>query len=137
MAKLDEKQKERLRTATVEVLLELRRAYLSTDAGRKNYRKNWEVLIARARSAAKTTESPAEWFTCMLRKLQIPTVSLGNSSCSIDLVQAVTEMDCRTAWLDLVEQEYGLLFALARDVAEKRAIDKDAEKEAERGTETV
>lgn len=132
MARIDEKQKERLRTATVEVLLELRRAYLRTPQA--NVRKNWDMLISRTRAAVTSTTSPEEWFTAMLRGLKIETLSLSNCGSSAELIGLVTEMQCRRGWLDLVEREWGHLIGMARNIAEQRAADRDAEKEAENGS---
>lgn len=128
MARLDEKEKERLRTLTVEVLLQLRRAYLQTP--KKNVRKNWDLLISRTRATIVSTTSPEEWFTAMLRGLKIERLNLDSCACLSELVQAVTELDCRRAWLDLVEREWGHLFALARGIAEQRTEDRGAEEEA-------
>ena len=128
MAKLSESQKETLRTQTVEVLLSLRRAYLQTSG--KIVRKNWVFLIARTRAAAVTTTSPEEWYTEMLRSLKIESVGLDSSSCLAELVDMVTEAKCRREWLDLVEREWGHLFAMARRLVEQRK----AEAEEDNGT---
>lgn len=128
MSRIDEAQKEKLRTATVEVLLELRRAYLRTPGA--NPRKNWDILIARTRACITSTTSPEEWFTAMLRGLKIDSLSLSNCASSAELIGLVTEMQYRRGWLNLVEREWGHLIGMARTIAEQRAEDREAEKEA-------
>lgn len=66
----------------------------------------------------------------MLRGLKIETPSKDSSSCSRELVDAVTELQCRWQWLDLVEREYGYIIGIAQGIAEQRAEDRAAEKEA-------
>lgn len=114
---ISENAKERLRTATVEVLLDLRAAYL---AGGASPLKHWDQLHDRLRSAARTTDSPEEWHSAMLRSLQL--AAANSSACSglKRLVDLVHELDARRAWFDLLEREHGYLIALTRLDSEKR-----------------
>ena len=121
---LDEKAKERLRTQTVEVLLEFRAAYLASPGA--NALKHWDQLQERLRAAARTTASPEEWATKMRRDLNLGASSSSGSRALIDLVHEVTERSARREWLDLLEREHGYLIALARLTAEKRKETKDA-----------
>ena len=115
---IDEAAKEKLRTATVEMLLEMRSAYLRT--GQANALKHWEILQNRTRAAARTSASPEEWATKLQRDLQIPSLGKNASQALTDLVHEVTELGCRTDWLDLVEKEIGYLMAMARLTSEQR-----------------
>lgn len=125
---LEEQEKERLRTLTVEVLLELRGAYLSTYGSRVSM-AHWEQIQNRMRSATRTTTGPEEWVTDLCRSLRL--VAQGPLGCAavVDLVAAVRERSCATAWLDLIDREWGYIMALTRLSAEKRKADR-AEKNA-------
>lgn len=122
--KLDEQAKEKLRTETVEVLLDLRAAYLATAGA--NPLKHWDQLQDRMRAAARTCASPEEWVTKMARDLQLSAPSLTSSRSLLALVGEVSERHCRREWLDLVEREHGYLLALARLAAEQRRAARDA-----------
>lgn len=133
MVRLSEEQKERLRTLTVEYLLEVRRAYLMAGASPL---KHWDQIQSRLLSAARRSTTADEWTTALLRGLQLPALGgsrRGGSSASralIDLTSAVREADAAAEWLDLIQREYGLLMALTREAAEKRA---DARMDKETG----
>jgi hypothetical protein len=118
MPRLDEGQLERLRTKTVELLLELRAAYLRTPGC--SPLKHWEVLQNRLLSAARRAASPDEWSTLMMRGLQLP--NLRSSACQalVDLGAAVRELGAQREWLDMLEREYGLLMAMTRLAAERQ-----------------
>jgi hypothetical protein len=122
---LDEKQRERLRTATVELLLAVRTEYLRTPGA--NPLKHWEQLANRSLSAARTSATPEEWATQLQRRLQIPNMLSSGCSALMDLVHVVTELKAASAWLALVEREHGYLMAQTRLIAEQRA---DARAEA-------
>lgn len=128
---LEENDKERLRTLTVEVLLALRAEYLRTPQA--NILKHWDMIQTRMRSASRTCATPEEWATSVARRLQIGTLGVASARCLTDLVHVVTEKRCASDWLDLVERETGYLMAMARLCAEQR---KEA-KEAARGNEAV
>jgi hypothetical protein len=128
MPRLSEDQKEKLRTQTVEVLLSLRRSYLQTSG--KNVRKNWDILISRTRAAAVTTTSPEEWYTEMLRGLKIESISVDSSNCLAELVDTVADAKCQREWLDLLEREWGHLFAMARRLVEERKAAAETAEEA-------
>lgn len=115
---IDEQAKERLRTLTVETLLGLRAAYLATPG--INALKHWDQMQDRARAAARTCGSPEEWVTKVARDLQLPAFSVGTAESAVALVHEVTEQSARNAWLDLVEDELGYLFALCRLESERR-----------------
>jgi hypothetical protein len=121
---LDEKQKEKLRTLTVELLLELRASYLASPGA--NTLKHWDQLQERMRAAARTTASPEEWATKMRRDLNLPAPSSSGSKALVELVHAVTEKSARRDWLDMLDKEHGYLIALTRLSAEKRKEARDA-----------
>lgn len=121
---MDEPAKEKLRTLTVEVLLELRNAYLRDGA---NPLKHWEQLQNRMRSASRRSRTPEEWATMIARGLQLRAFGSSGSQALIDLVAVVAEQGCAAEWLDLVEREYGFLMALTRRCAEQRREAKDKE----------
>jgi hypothetical protein len=131
--RLQESEKEKLRTETVEVLLSIRAAYLAQGA---NALKHWTQLSDRMRGAVRTSESPEEWYTTMLRTLQIRAApSLLSSTCLLELADHVRELGAASEWLDMVEREYGLLIAMARKTAEERR-DREHREDAH-GTEKV
>lgn len=115
---LNDEQKETLRNLTVELLLDLRAAYLQTPGC--NVLKHWTTLQDRMRSAARTCESPEEWVTTMIRTLQLHAATESSSRSSRDLADAVRELGAAHAWLDLVEREFGYLIASARGLADQR-----------------
>lgn len=125
VAKLDEKQKEQLRTLTVEMLLELRRAYLATPGC--NPLKHWDQLQNRMLSAARRSASPDEWATLMQRGLQLPALSKSGCRALIDLGGTVRELGAAADWLALIERELGLVMAMTRLAAEKRREQYDTE----------
>ena len=118
MAKLQESQREKLRTLTVEFLLTARAAYLATP--QSNALKHWEILQNRVLSAARRSATADEWTTSVLRGLQVPSLSSSGSSSLQELCAVVREYGAATEWLDLIQRETGLLFAMARLAAEAR-----------------
>jgi len=129
---IDEPTKEKLRTLTVETMLELRRAYLGTPG--VNALKHWDQLQDRARAAARTCASPEEWVSKMARDLQLPAFNATASDSAVTLVHVVTERGARNEWLDLMEDELGYLLALCRLESERRkeASEKAPEKHSRR-----
>jgi hypothetical protein len=115
---VDELERERLRTLTVECVIELRTMYLRTPGC--SVLKHWDQITDRLRSAARQSESPEEWLTAMLRGLQISSPEANSSRCFRDLADYVREQQCAREWLDLLEREFGYLIAVARGVAEQR-----------------
>lgn len=115
---LTETQKERLRTMTVELLLDLRAQYLRTPGC--NVLKHWDQLTTRMRTCAAMTANPDEWATLMLRKLQVPSPSRRSSDSLMSLSHAVRELGAASEWLDLIEREHGFLIASARQISEQR-----------------
>ena len=116
--RLNEEQKERLRNLTVEVLLDVRGAYLKTPGC--NVLKHYDQIQDRMRAAARQASSPEEWVTTMTRTLQLSSPTTATSHSFRDLADAVREMRAAREWLDLVEVEFGYLMAVARGAAEKR-----------------
>lgn len=130
----DEKGKERLRTLTVEVLLGLRSAYLASPGA--NALKMREMLPNRSRAALRTTQSPQEWHTRLVRNLQIGDIDKyrKNSSGSralIDLVDYVEGNDARMAWREMMRSEEMYIFSLVWVTAEERKAAKLAEEGSE------
>lgn len=127
--KLGEQEKERLRTLTVEVLLTVRAAYLAEG---NNALKHWTRITDRMRGACRTSENPEEWYSTILRTLQIQSApSLASSRCLLELADYVRERGCAEDWLDLIEREWGLVIAIMRDAAEKKAEARNKQEEAE------
>lgn len=124
---LNQQEKERLRTATVELLLVVRAAYLATPGA--NALKHWELLSNRLLSSARTSATPEEWSTQLCRSLQIQSLSSSACSALVDLVHIVTERNCASEWLQLLEKEQGYLMAQCRLIAEQRKEAREAAKE--------
>lgn len=118
MARLDDAQLEKLRTQTVELLLDLRGEYLRSPQA--NALKNWELLQTRALRAARRAATVEEWETIVRRALQLGPPSKWTCSSLLDLSSSVRELGASREWLEMVEREYGLLFAMAMRAAEAR-----------------
>lgn len=121
---IDEKQRERLRDLTVDVLLEVRASYLGTAGA--NVLKHWDMIQDRLRSAARTSANAEQWLTSVSRSLKLPAPSVRFSDSTLALTGAVRELKCEDAWLSLLEEEYGYLMATARAVSEQRKAKKEA-----------
>lgn len=124
MPSLSDEKKERLRTLTVEFLMEVRRAYLMAGASPL---KHWDQIQSRLLSAARRSTTADEWTTALLRGLQLPALGgsrKGGNNASralIDLTSEVRESGAASEWLDMIQREYGLLMALTREAAERRS----------------
>jgi len=129
---LDEAKKERLRTLTTDLVLQVRSEYLRSGHG--NVLKHWEQLETRLRAAASTSSNPEELVTRYARSLQL--VGLGKESCRVlaELADYVREHGCATEWLELIDQESAYLMALARLQSEQR---KEAREEQRLTREAV
>jgi len=128
---LDEQAKEQLRTRTVELLLDLRMAYLRSPSG--NALKVREILPNRSKAALRTCQSPAEWATRVAQNLGIRQWDSSGSRALIDLVDYVESNDARSVWRDLFSREMGYWFALVWVTAEERRDAKAAARDAEKG----
>lgn len=115
MARLSEAERERLRTLTVEYLLDVRAAYLAAGASPL---KHWEQLQNRMLSAARRSTSADEWATALCRGLQLPALGPRGAASLVALSGAVREAGAARQWLDVVQAEYGLLMAMARLAAD-------------------
>ena len=115
---LDEIAKEKLRSLTVELLLEVRAAYLSTPHA--NALKHWDMIQDRIRLAARTTTGAEEWATSIARALQLGAPRASYSAALMALTHEVHERRAASSFLDLVDSEWGFLMALARSIAEQR-----------------
>ena len=122
---LSEPEKEKLRSATVEMLLEMRTAYLRTAGA--NVLKHWDMLQARMRSAARTSSNVEEWATDMSRSLRLDAPSASYSETLRNLADRAREHG--GAFLDLIDSEYGYILAMARAVAEQRKEARDVRNE--------
>ncbi len=119
---LNENEKEALRDRTVDVLLELRSAYLRTST--PNILKHWDMLQDRTRAAAMSTSSVEEWVTHVSRSLRL---GPPNPACSVtigQLASAVRDRKAAREWLQLIEDEYGYLMAKAREISELKKKEK-------------
>lgn len=103
----DDGWRERAEAATVRMLDAARRDYLQTTGA--SPLRQYEQLSNRARSAARTSATVAEWATALLRGLRIAAPSSWTSSALADLREAVAGRN--DAFLALVESEWGLLIA--------------------------
>lgn len=115
---MNEIEKEKVRSLTVEVLLDLRAAYLRTP--RCSVLKHWSQLQDRMRAATRQSESPEEWLTTMVRTLGLDAPQASSSRSFRDLADFVRERGAAREWLSLLEREYGYVMAVARGVAEQR-----------------
>jgi hypothetical protein len=116
MAKLNDERAERLRTKTVELLLEVRRAYLAIGA---NPIKHWDQIQSRMLSAARRSTTVDEWVSSLCRGLGLPALNSLASSAVVSLSAEVREADVSREWLDLMQREYGLLMAMTRLAADE------------------
>lgn len=121
---LSEEAKERLRTLTVEMILDVRAAYLRTS--QVNVLKHWEMIQDRIRLASRTASSAEEWCTTLARSLQIGAPSPRYSETMMALTHEVREQRAASAWLDLVGNEWGFLMAMARQISERRSDERKA-----------
>lgn len=114
---MTEETAEKLRKATVRVLLGIRSAYLAAGA---NPLKHWDQLADRLRAAARTSGSVPEWYATMTRTLAIGgSLSSGSSADVVELQRVVTEEASAEEWLDLLEREHAFIMAMARLEAEQ------------------
>lgn len=123
---LNEEEKEKLRTRTVEFLLCLRAQYL---AGGANALRHYDQIQNRMLAAARQSATAEEWTTAMMRGLQLPAPNSSTCSAILDLSNAVRdvgEQGCEE-WFGLLEREYGLLMALVRKCAEERKAKRESE----------
>jgi hypothetical protein len=132
---IEKKAKERLQSLTVEVILEMRRAYLQTST--PNILKHWDLLQNRMLAAARTTSGPEEWATSVARGLHLEAASSSYSRCLLELTHAVHEQDVAREWLDLIESEHAFLIVMTRRIAEERKEQALAEKEAKEESHAV
>ena len=122
---LSEEQRERLVGATVRVVLAVRRDYLSSPGS--NVLKHWDQIQARMLGAARTATSVGEWFTLLVRRLQIQAPSRELAAAEAALRAEVAAVPL-AAWLVLVETEYGDIIARARLESERRREEAAASK---------
>lgn len=125
MARLDDAQLEKLRTKTVDLLLDLRAEYLAMPQA--NALKHWDLLKTRLLRAVQCAMSVDEWETMMRRSLQLGCPSKNSSRSLLDLSGTARELGASRVWLELVEREWGLLLAMARLASEKRREAHDPE----------
>lgn len=110
-----DERREAMRLATVRWIAYVRMEYLRAGASPL---KHWEQIQSRMLAATRSASTVGEWATRMMRGLQLPPPSNSGSLALDDLVTVVGK-DCG-AWLDMIEQEYGLVMAEARLDAEAR-----------------
>lgn len=118
MRRLDEAEKERLRTLLVEMLMELRRAYLQTPGAKML--EHWRILLDRMQAAARSSRNADEWATQTARWLQIQQLGNSASSTLLDLSHFVREREAWPEMRHLLDRERGLLEALGRKMADER-----------------
>lgn len=115
---LAEKDKEQLRNLMVEYLLAVRSAYLRTAGC--SVLKHWDQLQSRMRSAARTSSNPEEFATDMARSLRLESPSSDYSTALRQLTDAVHERNASREFLQLVEDEWGWICAMTRNVSDQR-----------------
>ena len=118
---LDKPTRKVLRDLTVEMLLEMRGAYLATGVSAL---KHWDQLQDRLRSSARTCATVAEWSTQMSRSLRLAAPSARYSDALLALENAVDDVGAQD-WLAMVDVEWGLLMAMCRQCAEKRKPERE------------
>lgn len=120
MPRLTEDQRESLVVATVDVVMEARRMALMQGASPL---KLWDQLTSRLRAAARSSERAESWASKFIRDLQINAPSK-DLSLAIQAL-AATVGPGASAWLDLIDREYGYVIARARIEAERRKAARD------------
>lgn len=111
----NEQRKLEVRDVAVGVVLAIRSAYLDSGA---SILTHWDQIQDRMRAAARTSSSVEEWYTGLVRSLQLATLTKASSSEVIGLVEIVGAD--RRAFLDLIEAEFGYIIAKARVTLERR-----------------
>jgi hypothetical protein len=114
---LDAKQRERLETLIVEVVLDHRIEYLRKGG---KVLTHWDRLSGALQIAASESANPKQFLTRIADHLGI--VNPGKGSCrgSVELVHFVTEHSCENEFLALVEESHSYLMSLARLTSEER-----------------
>lgn len=115
-------ESETLLALTVDVMLDLRAAFLKSGA---NSLTHWTQLETRMRSAERRAQDPEEWFTLMLKGLQIEGASLNSCRSSVELAKFVDSREKNQAWHELIERRWGMVMATARLTAEQRREAKE------------
>ena len=116
---LNESQKKRLETLSVEMILALRGAYLREQGGRPPM-TYWTQIQDRIRSAARQTASASEWASLMQRRLQIGSLSKEDSRALVELVRFCDEHQAHSDFLATIERDHSLLMALVQLIVEER-----------------
>lgn len=121
---LDENHRKLLRDLTVQVLLEIRLAYLRSPGG--SPLKAWDQIQDRLRMAARTAAGPEEWLTSLSKSLQLGPPSLRCSKWMRELIDAVPTRAAADEWLRMLEEQHAYIIALARlAVDERRAVQEE------------
>jgi len=113
----EEKQIDEMRTLTVDVVLDMRRRYLQTTGC--SVLKHWAQIQNRMRIATRTSATPQEWFTRFCDSLHLPCADIPASLAFSRLSEYVEGRKLCSKWLDLIEEEYGAIMAMARLAVEK------------------
>lgn len=117
------------RQHTVALLVALRAEYLAAGASPL---KHWDQLQDRVRIAARTSESAGQWVSALARSLGLGAPTKARSSATTTLCELVGDNKRdNAAFLDQVEEECGLLMALAVQEATRRRAARDAAREEE------
>lgn len=121
MAFSDE-QRKKIETLTTEFLLEVRAAYLRAGASPL---KHYDQIQARIRAAERSTATVEQWTTKVLSGLQLGPLSSSGSQALRDLCDAVRDLGGHGDFLALVRDEWGLLMATLRKLAEERRASRE------------
>ncbi len=121
---MDAEKRSEWRTLVVALLMPVRAEYLAAGA---NPLKHWDQIQDRVRIASRTSESMAQWVTTLTRNLGLGAPSKRRSLATEALAQAVGDGKRENAaFLDFLEEECGLLMALANQEATRRREDRAA-----------
>jgi hypothetical protein len=117
--KLERQTADKLRTLTMEFILDARAIYLREYA-RTVAKKHWDHLATAIRIATRTAGGPEEWATIVTRQLRLPSLTSSGSQGLLELTEYVHEHGLCEAWFDMLSRESGHVMALARATSDAR-----------------
>lgn len=117
-----EAAKERARELVIDLLLDVKSAYIRAGA---NPVKHIEQIQDRMRAAARQCSSVEEWWTTISRKLGLGAPSSSASSTVAELAGHARDTLGQGAFLDLIEREHGYLIAEMRVAHEEARADRE------------
>jgi hypothetical protein len=124
--RLDRETADKLRTLTMEFMLDVRAIYLREYA-RTVAKKHWDHMATALRIATRTAAGPEEWATIVTRQLRLPSLTSSGSQGLLDLTEYVHERGLTEAWFDMLTRESGHVMALARATSDARKTQRNEE----------